>query len=46
MAPLRAPPYRMQVRSLVDGLLNKIYHCDASLCCGRWFCSAWFQDMF
>lgn len=43
---LRAPPYRMQVRSLVDGLLNKIYHCDASLCCGRWFCSAWFQDMF
>ena len=43
---LRAPPYRMQVRSLVDGLLNKIYQCDASFCCDRCFCSAWFQDLF
>jgi len=36
--------YRMQVRTLANGLLNKLYHCDDSFC--ETFCKAWFQDMF
>jgi len=38
--------YGMTVRSLIDGLLNKLYHCDDSFCCDTCFCSAWFQDTF
>lgn len=37
--------YSMEVRSLADGMLQKVFHCDDSFCGpeGFWFCANWFN---
>jgi len=38
--------YGMEVRSLVDGMLGKVFHCDDGFCGSAfWFCANWFNSM-
>lgn len=36
--------YRIRVRSLVDGLMQRVFHCDDSWC--DVFCKSWFNEAF
>ena len=38
--------YGMRVRSLVDGLLQRIYHCDDSFCPSPILCRSWALEIF